>query len=74
VKNPALFLFKRQEARGRRQEGRRNRLGRFLIEVCHAAIFILLLVPLVSGMGVYPENRGRMQDDRGNRRRQFLPD
>jgi len=37
-------------------EAGRNWLRQFLIEVPHPAIFILLLVPLASGMGVYPEN------------------
>ena len=37
-------------------EAGRNWLRQFLIEVPHPAIFIPLLVPLASGMGVYPEN------------------
>jgi hypothetical protein len=37
-------------------EAGRNWLRRFLIEVPHPAFFILLLVPLASGTGVYPEN------------------
>jgi hypothetical protein len=36
-------------------EAGRNRLRQFLIEVPHPAVFILLLVPLISGMSVYPE-------------------
>ena len=37
-------------------EAGRNWLRQFLIELPHPAIFILLLVPLAIGMGVYPEN------------------
>ena len=39
-------------------EAGRNWLRWFLIEAPHPAIFILLLAPLASGTGVYPENRG----------------
>ena len=38
------------------READRNWLCQFLIELPHPAIFILLLVPLAIGMGVYPEN------------------
>jgi len=41
------------EVGGEKCEAVRNWLRQFLIEVPHPAIFILLLVPLASGMGVY---------------------